>query len=734
MVKVKNVSKTFHNKDGSKVRALRNVDIDLDDTGITFISGASGNGKSTLLSILAGLTRFDSGDIIVDGVSFKNFNSKDFDAYWRTYIGFVFEDYNLVETLNVRENIKLGVLADGRVPTEEQIAAVLKKVKLVGFEDRLVAQLSSGQRQRVCIARTLIKHPRILFMDEPTAHLDDKNKALIWDMVKEMSKECLVISVSHDTHTVEKYADRIITLEDNTVKKDVRRVKKGAAKQEVPVAPQKKAAPIKKEEHLHTKRNKKHGLSFKYSFRMALNSLLFRRWRTVFMVIICTLAVSFFGLFSLLGNYNAIYAHVNALFNDDGTRLAPYVMFHKGISDYTPFALGETLNHDKAKIESVLGTGNGATKYYEFKKTNYQIAFNVGNIYGDSIRPMHESHNSLTVTGIMKLDTPTTGRNAFDQDMLYGKFPATAADGIAISDYMLGLIKLYGLSKGVGAEWASETALLGEARIPESNDPANDWDKDYIEEKVIGHSITLDGASYKICGVYNTDFESFVQPESMIYYNNRLPVEMYNYNLSKVYLTIQTSLDFNTGILPTTGIAIATLPYTANQARLQNIISDFARKGLVYSAVTSETVDQMNTSIDIYRTVVIILGVYSAIFAIIMMYYFINQIIQDKKNEVGVLKALGFSNLDISSIFLLSTAMFVLISFIVTLGVTAIAAAIANGAVSGTAFIKFNIMNINFTVIGIMFAVSIVIAFLGMIIPLIKFANKKPNEIMKGFR
>ena len=216
MVKVKNVSKTFHNKDGSKVRALRNVDIDLDDTGITFISGASGNGKSTLLSILAGLTRFDSGDIIVDGVSFKNFNRKDFDAYWRTYIGFVFEDYNLVETLNVRENIKLGVLADGRVPTEEQIGNVLKKVKLSGFEDRLVSQLSSGQRQRICIARTLIKHPRILFMDEPTAHLDDKNKALIWDMVKEMSKECLVISVSHDTQTVEKYADRIITLEENT--------------------------------------------------------------------------------------------------------------------------------------------------------------------------------------------------------------------------------------------------------------------------------------------------------------------------------------------------------------------------------------------------------------------------------------------------------------------------------------------------------------------------------------
>jgi len=730
MVKVKNVSKTFHNKDGSKVRALRNVDIDLDDTGITFISGASGNGKSTLLSILAGLTRFDSGDIIVDGVSFKNFNSKDFDAYWRTYIGFVFEDYNLVETLNVRENIKLGVLADGKVPTDEQIAAVLKKVKLTGFEDRLVAQLSSGQRQRVCIARTLIKHPRILFMDEPTAHLDDKNKTLIWDMVKEMSKECLVISVSHDTQTVEKYADRIITLEDNTVKKDVRKVKKGDKKQEVAVGAPKKATAVKKEEHLHTKRNKKHGLSLKYSFQMALNSLLFRRWRTVFMVIICTLAVSFFGLFSLLGNYNGTYAQVNALYNDDGTRLAPYVLFHKGSSDYIPFAMGDSMNYDRTQVESVLGSGVNGTKYYEFKKTNYQIALNVDN----SIRPLNEAHNSLTVTGLMKLETPVNGRNAFDQDMLYGSFPATAEDGIAISDYMLGLIKLYGLPRGIGSAWAGEDPLRAETRVAEVDNPSNDWTTEYIEEHVIGHSITLDGVSYRIAGIFNTDFESFVQPESMLYYNTKLPVEMYNYNLSKVYLTIQTSLDFNSGILPTTGIAISTLPYTVSTAKLQNIVTGLSQKGYILSSVTSETVDQMNTSIEIYKTVVIILGVYSAIFAIIMMYYFIGQIIHDQKNQVGVLKALGFSNLDIASIFLLSTAMFVVLSFVVTLIITAIAASIANGAVSGAAFIKFNIMNINFTVISIMFAVSVVIAFLGMIIPLVRFANKKPNEIMKGFR
>lgn len=211
MVKVKNVSKTFHNKDGSKVRALRNVDIDLDDTGITFISGASGNGKSTLLSILAGLTRFDSGDIIVDGVSFKNFNRKDFDAYWRTYIGFVFEDYNLVETLNVRENIKLGVLADGRVPTEEQIANVLKKVKLSGFEDRLVSQLSSGQRQRICIARALSVKPKLVVCDEPVSALDVSIQAQIINLLKDLQKNMglTYLFISHDLSVVKYISDKI---------------------------------------------------------------------------------------------------------------------------------------------------------------------------------------------------------------------------------------------------------------------------------------------------------------------------------------------------------------------------------------------------------------------------------------------------------------------------------------------------------------------------------------------
>ncbi len=712
MVRVKNVSKTFYNRDGSKVRALRNIDLELDNSGITFICGASGNGKSTLLSIIAGLERFDSGDVIIDGESFKNFSSKDFDNYRREHIGFVFEDYNLIETMSIKENIRLGTLANGIVPTDDQIAQVLKKVKLSGFEERPVSQCSSGQRQRVCIARTLIKTPKILFMDEPTAHLDDKNKTIIWDLVKEISKNCLVISVSHDSAMVEKYADRIITLENNTVGGDVRR-KQEKKEEEKSVA---------KPEEVQTK---KHGLGYKYSFRLALDSLLYRRWRTVFMVILCTLAVSFFGIFAILGNFNTAYAQVNSLFRDKNVRIAPYVMFQKSSDEYNHINFSENSN-DRTQIEKVLGD----KPYYEFQKATLNISFNVD----EDIRPMSREHQELSVTSIIRSERPLPNRkgtnNQFGKEILYGMYPESAVDGVVISDYMLGLIRLYGLSQGVGDRWVTERAIEPEQESVESR-----WGETYIEQNIIGHSITLGGVSYRICGVYDTDYETYANASTLIYINKQLPSDMYKYNMNNVYLTVHASKDFEVAKAITTGVVISIENYSAsNNTELQNIVKNFDAKGYVFSSITSKTIGEMASSIEIYKSIAILLGCFSAFFAIVMMYYFINQIIVDRKNDVGVLKALGFSNWNISSIFLQSTSMFVILSFIVTLFITEIASVIANSLVSGSTFIKFNLMSSNFGAVLLMFGVSVLIAAIGAIIPLINFAKKKPNEILKGFR
>lgn len=718
MIRVKNVSKTFYNRDGSKVRALRNIDLELDDTGITFICGASGNGKSTLLSIIAGLERFDSGDVVIDGESFKDFTNKDFDDYRRDHIGFVFEDYNLIETMNIKENIKLGTLANGSVPTDEQIADVLKKVKLSGFEERPISQCSSGQRQRVCIARTLIKTPKILFMDEPTAHLDDKNKTIIWDLVKEISKNCLIISVSHDSAVVEKYADRIITLENNTVGGDVRRKKEKTA--------EKAKAEDKKVEKPEEAPAKKHGLGYKYSFRLALNSLLYRRWRTVFMVILCTLAVSFFGIFAILGNFNSTYAQVNSLFRSKNVSVAPYVLFEKNGDEYSEINLTNG-SYDRTQIESVLGNDENAVPYYEFQKARLSIGFNVD----EDINPMTLEHSELTVTSIIRTngDVPVN-TNMFGQEILYGTYPQGANDGVVISDYMLGLIRLYGLQKGIGDRWVGEIAIE-----PEGRTLTEKWTDHYIGENIVGHSITLDGISYRICGIYDTDYETYASASNLIYYNTQISKDMYRYNQNNVYLTIHTSKDFEIPKAVTTGIAVGLNGYSAsNNTELQNIVNGFSKKGFALSSIISSTVGNMAKSIEIYKGVSILLGCFSAFFAIVMMYYFINQIIIDRKNDVGVLKALGFSNWNISSIFLQSTSMFVVLSFIVTLIITELASVIANSLVGGSTFIKFNLMSSNFGAVLLMFGVCVLIAVIGAIIPLINFAKKKPNEILKGFR
>jgi len=145
MVEVKKISKTYKNQDGSTVKALNNISFTLNE-GINFICGDSGNGKSTLLNILAGLDKFDSGDIIVDGVSFSSLKEEEFDFYRREKVSFMFEDYNLIESMTVEENIKASRMFVGEEATDEEDSVVLKKLKISGYEKRIFSYLFNPRR------------------------------------------------------------------------------------------------------------------------------------------------------------------------------------------------------------------------------------------------------------------------------------------------------------------------------------------------------------------------------------------------------------------------------------------------------------------------------------------------------------------------------------------------------------------------------------------------------------
>ena len=221
MLQVKNLVKIYKPKKGVPVKALDNVSLTFPQTGMVFLLGKSGSGKSTLLNLLGGLDRYNSGDILIQGKSTKKFKQSHFDSYRNTYVGFIFQEYNILDEFSVGANIALALQLQGHKADDRIINAILKEVDLEGYGNRKPNELSGGQKQRVAIARALVKNPKIIMADEPTGALDSTTGRQVLTTLKKLSRDKLVIVVSHDREFAEQYGDRIVELADGRVIRDV---------------------------------------------------------------------------------------------------------------------------------------------------------------------------------------------------------------------------------------------------------------------------------------------------------------------------------------------------------------------------------------------------------------------------------------------------------------------------------------------------------------------------------
>ncbi len=221
MLEIKNLVKCYSTKGGVTVKALDNVSVKFPETGMVFLLGRSGSGKSTLLNVSGGLDKPDSGEIIVKGRSSKDFSSADFDSYRNTCIGFIFQEYNILNEFNVEQNIALALQLQGKPNDKKAVNDLLEQVDLKGLGKRKPNTLSGGQKQRVAIARALIKNPEIIMADEPTGALDSNTGKQVLDTLKKLSTTKLVVIVSHDREFAEFYGDRIIELKDGQILSDV---------------------------------------------------------------------------------------------------------------------------------------------------------------------------------------------------------------------------------------------------------------------------------------------------------------------------------------------------------------------------------------------------------------------------------------------------------------------------------------------------------------------------------
>lgn len=219
-LKLDNINKTYDS--GEVVTALKGVSIGFRENELVSILGPSGCGKTTLLNIIGGLDRYDSGDLIINGLSTKEFKNSDWDAYRNRSIGFVFQSYNLIGHQTVLQNVEIAMTLSG-VSASERKHRAKQALTEVGLADQMKKkpnQLSGGQMQRVAIARALVNDPDIILADEPTGALDSYTSVQVMDILKEVSKTRLVIMVTHNGDLAEEYSDRIIRFLDGEVQSD----------------------------------------------------------------------------------------------------------------------------------------------------------------------------------------------------------------------------------------------------------------------------------------------------------------------------------------------------------------------------------------------------------------------------------------------------------------------------------------------------------------------------------
>jgi len=263
MLELKNIKKDYVTSD-TKVSALKGINIDFREQEFVSILGPSGCGKTTLLNIIGGLDNYTKGDLIINGKSTKKYKDKDWDTYRNHNVGFVFQSYNLIPHQTVLANVELALTLSGVSPSERKKRAI-KVLKEVGLEDQIYKkpnQLSGGQMQRVAIARALVNDPDILLADEPTGALDSKTSVQIMEILKSISKDKLIIMVTHNPELAESYSSRIIKLLDGEV-----------------VSDSKPYESTEKEKKEFTTKGKK-SMSMKTALSLSLNNLMTKKGRT----------------------------------------------------------------------------------------------------------------------------------------------------------------------------------------------------------------------------------------------------------------------------------------------------------------------------------------------------------------------------------------------------------------------------------------------------------------------
>ena len=476
LVKLEGINKYYQSGD-EKVHALKNISLELPKKGLVFILGQSGCGKSTLLNLLGGLDKPDEGRILIEGADFSKFTTQNLNNYLNSYLGFIFQEYNILKDLNLYDNIALPLEMQNvnKKEIKRKTLEIIEQVGLSSLKKRKINQLSGGQRQRIAVARALIKDPKMIIADEPTGNLDSVTGETIFELLKSLSQNRLVLIVTHDEESAYRFGDRIIKIEDGQLVEDISSPFKEENKNELLPATINTQLPLSKVVSTKKRDDKSENGVLKLtkvstpigtSLILALKNVNHKKFRFILMTLICALSLAFFS-FTIELNDDTIRQNVytsvdnNFLYADvlEKSELPDDFVKNSIYDDYIgtqlPYDAYETI---KEKIPSLT--------LHEYKNVSIQ--------YSD-----YSSQIDSFFTGELSYLTKFDSRNSYN--LLYGRVPVDGRKEIMITDYI--------------AESFIRLNYLQEA-------------KNYAD--FIGRYITVaTDTQYKIVGIIDTNFEKY---------------------------------------------------------------------------------------------------------------------------------------------------------------------------------------------------------------------------------
>lgn len=630
MLRLINVCKSYKFGKNREV-ILDNINIDFKKNELVFILGKSGSGKSTLLNIIGGLIDIDSGKVMLDDRDISCFNNKMFCNYRNSMVGFIFQNYHLVEYMSVIDNIKLGMTVKSN---SGDIENILRKLGIYSKRRSLVNKLSGGEKQRVAIARAIINNPDIILCDEPTGALDSSNGDKIMRILKDISKNKLVIVVSHDKELAFRYGDRIINIDDG----------------KVDYYPQVDCGRFR-----DIGKNK---ISFFNVFKMSIKNLLLKKGRTFF----TSLAVSI-GLICMM-----LVLCLSKSFNDDIDNLEREIVSSFPISIYN--GEYEIIGSNKISSNSKIIRKNRDDYIHVNKINNSYIDYvkkidgvNYINYEYDISMPIISDRYKFIDNGYMKI---------VNNDFIIDNYDILYGDNInGINDILLkvdsnnnvdsNILDMFNIDSDieysdlVGRELR---VILNDLYYVKNGDyyyVDNDLEKLYKNSDIV----------LRIVGIVRE--KEIVDDNSYIFYDNGLIDYVIGKNRDSEIVRSQIDSDYNVlGLDMDRYELLSYLGYDSLPIGMNIYVSNIDNKDMVVSMLDKYNIDNdkliyvdtMKDAIDILKNIINIISVILIIFSFIciiisslMIFILTNNRVIERVREIGILRSLGARNKDISRLF-----------------------------------------------------------------------------------